>query len=110
MDGLAPASALLGRRLDRLRSQARPSSQPWVANRPDHAHALADAVGGRGERASPGAGAWAGTEAKVAVARGALRPLPYPVGAEQPFVCLDLETTGLATAAGTVAFLVGLGF
>jgi len=46
----------------------------------------------------------------VAVDRGALRTLPYPVGAEQPFVCLDLETTGLATAAGTVAFLVGLGF
>lgn len=47
---------------------------------------------------------------EVAVDRGALRTLPYPVGAEQPFVCLDLETTGLATAAGTVAFLVGLGF
>ena len=110
MDGLAPASALLGRRLDRLRSQVRPSSQPWPTNRPDHAHALADAVGGRVERTSAGAVVWLETEAKVAVDRGALRTLPYPVGAEQPFVCLDLETTGLATAAGTVAFLVGLGF
>ena len=27
-----------------------------------------------------------------------------------PLVCLDTETTGLATAAGTVAFLVGLGW
>ena len=53
---------------------------------------------------------WLDSEAEVAVDRGALRTLPYPVGAEQPFICLDLETTGLATAAGTVAFLVGLGF
>jgi len=62
------------------------------------------------ERTSAGAVVWLETEVKVAVDRGALRTLPYPVGAEQPFVCLDLETTGLATAAGTVAFLVGLGF
>ena len=27
-----------------------------------------------------------------------------------PLVCLDTETTGLATAAGTVAFLIGLGW
>jgi hypothetical protein len=35
-------------------------------------------------------------------------PGQAPVGA--PLVCLDTETTGLATAAGTVAFLVGLGW
>ena len=29
---------------------------------------------------------------------------------ERPLVCLDTETTGLATAAGTVAFLIGLGW
>ena len=29
---------------------------------------------------------------------------------EVPLVCLDTETTGLATATGTVAFLVGLGW
>ncbi len=42
--------------------------------------------------------------------RDRLRTLPGlpPVGA--PLVCLDTETTGLATAAGTVAFLVGLGW
>jgi hypothetical protein len=53
---------------------------------------------------------WVETESEVALDRGALGTLPYPVGANEPFVCLDLETTGLATAAGTVAFLVGLGF
>jgi hypothetical protein len=33
------------------------------------------------------------------------QPPPGP-----PLVCLDTETTGLATAAGTVAFLIGLGW
>jgi len=33
--------------------------------------------------------------------------LPPP---DAPLVCLDTETTGLATASGTVAFLVGLGW
>jgi tetratricopeptide (TPR) repeat protein len=38
-----------------------------------------------------------------------LAALPYDIPVERPFVCLDLETTGLATGAGTLAFLVGLG-
>jgi hypothetical protein len=38
-----------------------------------------------------------------------LGALPYPIEPGRPLVCLDLETTGLGTAAGTVAFLVGLG-
>ena len=29
---------------------------------------------------------------------------------DRPLFCFDLETTGLATAAGTLAFLVGLGW
>src|SRR4029079_4034304 len=29
---------------------------------------------------------------------------------DAPLLCLDTETTGLATAAGTLAFLVGLGW
>ena len=43
--------------------------------------------------------------------RDRLRDLPGPATAPTlPLVCLDTETTGLATAAGTVAFLVGLGW
>ena len=42
--------------------------------------------------------------------RERLRSLPGMPGPEVPLVCLDTETTGLATAAGTVAFLVGLGW
>jgi uncharacterized protein len=41
--------------------------------------------------------------------RAALSRLPYPVGADGPLVCLDLETTGLGTGTGTLAFLVGIG-
>ena len=42
--------------------------------------------------------------------RERLRGLPGQPPADAPLVCLDTETTGLATAAGTVAFLVGLGW
>ncbi len=44
------------------------------------------------------------------VDRDRLAGLPGQPGAGAPLVCLDTETTGLATAAGTVAFLVGLGW
>jgi RNase H-like protein len=39
-----------------------------------------------------------------------LATLPGFPGPEVPLVCLDTETTGLATASGTVAFLVGMGW
>src|SRR6476661_3887047 len=42
--------------------------------------------------------------------RDRLRTLPGMPARDVPLVCLDTETTGLATAAGTVAFLIGLGW
>jgi tetratricopeptide (TPR) repeat protein len=39
-----------------------------------------------------------------------LATLPGQPPADAPLLCLDTETTGLATAAGTLAFLVGLGW
>jgi hypothetical protein len=42
--------------------------------------------------------------------RARLASLPGLPPPEVPLVCLDTETTGLATASGTVAFLVGLGW
>jgi hypothetical protein len=42
--------------------------------------------------------------------RRRLADLPGQPPVEAPLVCLDTETTGLATAAGTLAFLVGLGW
>jgi hypothetical protein len=42
--------------------------------------------------------------------RERLAALPGMPPPEAPLVCIDTETTGLATASGTVAFLVGLGW
>ena len=46
----------------------------------------------------------------IPVDRGRLATLPGQPPPDVPLVCLDTETTGLATAAGTAAFLVGLGW
>jgi hypothetical protein len=42
--------------------------------------------------------------------RARLASLPGHPGPDVPLVCLDTETTGLGTATGTVAWLVGLGW
>jgi tetratricopeptide (TPR) repeat protein len=42
--------------------------------------------------------------------RERLSRLPGQPPPDVPLVCLDTETTGLATAAGTMAFLIGLGW
>ncbi len=42
------------------------------------------------------------------VDRGRLATLPAMPRPETPLLCLDTETTGLGSAAGTVAFLIGL--
>jgi uncharacterized protein YprB with RNaseH-like and TPR domain len=44
------------------------------------------------------------------VDRSRLADLPGMPGPATPLLCLDTETTGLGSAAGTVAFLVGLGW
>jgi uncharacterized protein YprB with RNaseH-like and TPR domain len=51
-----------------------------------------------------------GRTADLPIDRRRLASLPGQPPAERPLVCLDTETTGLATAAGTVAFLIGLGW
>jgi len=42
--------------------------------------------------------------------RGRLRALPGMPDPATPLLCLDTETTGLGSAAGTVAFLIGIGW
>jgi uncharacterized protein len=49
------------------------------------------------------------TSREVPIEIGRLTSLPYPIDPLAPLVCIDLETTGLATAAGTLPFLVGVG-
>jgi tetratricopeptide (TPR) repeat protein len=51
-----------------------------------------------------------GRSMELPVDRDRLAGLPGHPPADRPLVCLDTETTGLATAAGTVAFLIGLGW
>lgn len=46
----------------------------------------------------------------VPLVRERLARLPGQPGSAARLVCLDTETTGLGTAAGTLAFLVGLGW
>ena len=46
----------------------------------------------------------------MAIDRASLALLPGQPPPGVPLVCLDTETTGLATAAGTVAFLIGVGW
>jgi hypothetical protein len=46
----------------------------------------------------------------IPVDRKRLAGLPGQPPPDAPLVCLDTETTGLATAAGTVAWLIGVGW
>lgn len=105
----ASATAVLTRRLDRLRSANRPSGPPRPTDRPDHASDLAEAINGRAIRTPRGAVVIAEHAVALPIDRHSLAALPYPIESGHPLVCLDLETTGLGTAAGTLAFLVGLG-
>src|SRR5918994_3306726 len=98
-------TALLSQRLERLRTAPGRNVRPPPA-RADHAASLAAALGGHVRN-----GVVVLEESfAVPVDRSALAALPYDIPADARLVCLDLETTGLATAAGTVAFLVGLGW
>lgn len=74
------------------------------------AERLATAVDGEWVRGT--AGGYIRVEppaAELRIDRERLGRLPDGPPPDVPLVCLDTETTGLATGAGTVAFLVGLG-
>lgn len=51
-----------------------------------------------------------GPATELPVDRQRLAALPGQPDPDRPLLCLDTETTGLATAAGTVAFCIGLGW
>jgi hypothetical protein len=119
----APERVSIERRLANLRSALRqaapavgpdegpPARPPWRERRSLLAERLADALGAS-VIARPN-----GTVVRLDVAatdipidRDRLARLPGLPPSDAPLICLDTETTGLATAAGTVAFLVGLGW
>ena len=108
----------LARRLERFRAAARVAPSHQTAALPhapipsaDLAERLAATLDG--EIVSAGSGRFVRVEGRslaIAVDRRRLAGLPGQPPADRPLVCLDTETTGLATAAGTVAFLIGLGW
>ena len=119
--GVAPSE--LARRLERYRSTlAAPTAAPpldasdhELPHRPLAAAELAarladvldgEVVEGRGGRYVR----IEGRPTDLPVERERLARLPGQPPADRPLVCLDTETTGLATAAGTVAFLIGVGW
>ena len=113
----APQSDRLARRLARYRAV---NAGPGAVGDPlpyrpsasrDLARRLADAVDG--EVVDGVAGVYVRVEAEsidLPIDRRRLAGLPGQPPADRPLVCLDTETTGLATAAGTLAFLIGLGW
>ncbi len=112
-------AALLGRRLAALRAARGPLPAPRPrpgasTGRPGgaaQAERLAAAVGG--EWLSGPGGHIVRIEPEtiaLPLERPRLASLPGQPPADARLVCLDTETTGLGTAAGTLAFLVGLGW
>ncbi len=110
-------AATLARRLERYRA-ALPTVLPPAAiddragrGAADLAIRLAAAVDGEVVTTSEGRIVRSEVPLRsIAVDRGRLATLPGQPPPDVPLVCLDTETTGLATAAGTAAFLVGLGW
>ncbi len=111
-------AATLQRRLERFRldplrlvhaigREEQPSGRPASAAL---ARRLADAIGGAVVESALGTVVRVEPLAEsVPIDREALAGLPGQPAADMPLVFIDTETTGLATAAGTVAFLVGVG-
>ena len=78
---------------------------------PELAEALGEAVDGEVVRTQTGTFLRIETPAvSIPLDRTRLAGLPGQPPADVPLLCLDTETTGLATATGTLAFLIGLGW
>ena len=111
-------SSDLARRLERFRAAVRVAPSHETDPLPhapipgaDLAERLASTLGG--EVVAGRGGRFVRIEGRsvdIAVDRPRLAGLPGQPPADRPLVCLDTETTGLAAAAGTVAFLIGLGW
>ena len=111
MENVSTAT-LIGRRLDRLRLDPSPGGVGRLLRdqgRIDHATPLAQSLGGRTVDHELGSVVVVESTVVVPIDVARLTTLPYSIAEGHPLVCLDLETTGLATAAGTLAFLVGVG-
>jgi hypothetical protein len=103
----------LARRLERYRATSASSSPRLhvAGDETELAIRLATALDGELVRTAEGVIVRCEAPARtIAIDRRRLASLPGQPPSHVPLVCLDTETTGLATAAGTVAFLIGLGW
>jgi hypothetical protein len=117
-------TAVLERRLERLRlsRDSAPGQPPLPPGRESPWATLARSAETRAARLAHALdGTWiqgAGgghvriepTAITLPIDRDRSAGLPDHPGPDVPLVCLDTETTGLATGAGTLAFLIGLGW
>ena len=107
----------LARRLERFRAAHLATGRPDgpLPHRPIGSAELADRLATTldGEVVQTASGRFVRVErvaVPIPVDRARLARLPGQPGPDRPLVCLDTETTGLATASGTVAFCIGLGW
>jgi uncharacterized protein len=105
----------LARRLERYREAARIAPASDGPRPPERAAALAERLAAAmdGEVVATKEGTIVRCDVPtrpIPVDRVRLATLPGQPPPDVPLVCLDTETTGLATAAGTVAWLIGLGW
>ena len=118
--GMDRDPTLLARRLERLRALDRrlvtaaelpPPARRTAAGADPGARAahLAAGLGGTVEEGSGGPVVVVERATPLPMTLDGLARLPYPVDMERPLIYLDTETTGLGSAAGTLAFLVGIG-
>jgi RNase H-like protein len=113
---IVDGGASLAGRLERYRVAARTlvaRDDPPPTNTPTEELAENLAAATQGEVVTTAEGIVVRCEAatrSIPVDRERLAMLPGQPPPDAPLVCLDTETTGLATAAGTVAFLIGLGW
>ena len=117
-------AAILERRLDRLRSArdaaalglaersgTEPPWAPLTRSAEQRAERLATALDGTWVRGTGGGHVRIEPASiRLPIDRDRTAALPDHPGPGVPLICLDTETTGLATGAGTLAFLVGLGW
>jgi uncharacterized protein YprB with RNaseH-like and TPR domain len=107
--GLQAGGNVAGERHSVPGAPIRPA-RPGATLDPDaRASLLAQALGGRVESTTTGPVVWLESRLEITIELDRLMALPYPIDPFRPLVCLDTETTGLGTAAGTIVFLVGLG-
>lgn len=113
-------SIVRSHRLDRLRDRRAGGPGDTAAPVPDGASrpgtaaassaaALARGIGGAVLGSPAGSVVVVERRTPLAADLTPLAELPDPIDPSRPIVCLDTETTGLGTAAGTLPFLVALG-